>query len=198
MNLSLAFLKIVGRAILDAVAVGPAGDVLCDVLPEVARLVWDWWSNGRSPAERRAEVQALAEASPAEIRQAVAQTVEALAADQPPEIQRRLSIYLGAGTRGLAPRSGARVIHSGDTPPSQRTRTAFSHCCRATCLVFSQAIGRYPASTGSWKNCWELAASGKCGRPETRTSTPCRTVALKFCLDPSAKDHLLRHEAGHP
>src|SRR3954451_20817821 len=94
MALYAAFLKAVGKAALNAMGGGFAGDVVCNVLPEVARKVCDWWGAGKPPEERRAEVQALAQAPPAEVREAVDEAVAAVAADQPPEVQKRLTIYL--------------------------------------------------------------------------------------------------------
>src|SRR5262245_15344022 len=93
MGLRLAFLKAVGKAALNAVGGGIAGDVVCDVLPEMARKVAAWWGP-RSPKERKDEVEALAQAPPAEVRAAVEQVVAEVAADQPPEVKKRLSVYL--------------------------------------------------------------------------------------------------------
>src|SRR5258708_3204489 len=94
MALHVAFLKAVGKAALNAMGGGFAGDVVCDVLPEIAHKVKEWWGAGRPPEVRRAEVEALAKASPAEVREAVQLAVAEVAHDQPPEVKERLSIYL--------------------------------------------------------------------------------------------------------
>jgi len=56
-----------------AMGAGFAGDVVCEVLPEMARKVKDWWGAGRAPEARRAEVEALAGASPEEVRKQLEQ-----------------------------------------------------------------------------------------------------------------------------
>src|SRR6476646_2971702 len=94
MALYLAFLKAVGKAALNAVGGGIAGDVVCDLLPEVAEKVYQWWARGKPPAQRQAEVAALAEAPPKEFNLAVQQAVAEVALGQPEEVKERLSIYL--------------------------------------------------------------------------------------------------------
>src|SRR5262245_430705 len=94
MGLPLALLKVVGKGVLNAVGAGVAGDIVADVLPEVARDVCAWWKKGRTPEEQRAEVRALAQASPAEVREAVRNVVADVAADRPPEVQKALALYL--------------------------------------------------------------------------------------------------------
>ncbi|HXG10657.1 MAG TPA: hypothetical protein VNK04_12945, partial [Gemmataceae bacterium] len=61
-----ALLKFIGKAALNAIGIGLAADLVVDVLPEVAKDVWEWWGKKRSIQERQAEVEALAQASPAE------------------------------------------------------------------------------------------------------------------------------------
>src|SRR5262249_12975458 len=187
----------VGKAALNAVGGGVAGDVLCDVLPEVARKVCDWWGAGRSPAERKAEVEALAQAPPAEVHAAVEQAVAAVAADQPPEVRRQLSVYLSlvpaavraslrrpadpGGLHGAAPPEGAAPGPPLPPCPLPRSRR-----------------GARPLAGIDWELEELLGAGGfgevwKARNPHFDAVPP---VALKFCLDPAAKDRLLRHEAA--
>src|SRR5262249_23888382 len=187
----------VGKAALNAVGGGVAGDVLCDVLPEVARKVCDWWGAGRSPAERKAEVEALAQAPPAEVHAAVEQAVAAVAADQPPEVRRQLSVYLSlvpaavraslrrpadpGGLHGAAPPEGAAPGPPLPPCPLPRSRR-----------------GARPLAGIDWELEELLGAGGfgevwKARNPQFDAVPP---VALKFCLDPAAKDRLLRHEAA--
>src|SRR5262245_19659067 len=94
MRLPLGLLKVVGKGVLNAVGGGIVGDVLVEVLPDVARDVCAWWQKGRTPEEPGAEVQALAQASPAEVREAVRDVVADVAGDRPPEVQKALTLYL--------------------------------------------------------------------------------------------------------
>src|SRR6516225_7776967 len=94
MAVFLALLKAVGKAALNVVGGGVAGDVVCDVLPEVAQKVYEWWGAGKPEGQRRAELEALAQAPPAEVRQAVAEAVAAVAPGQPAEVRERLALYL--------------------------------------------------------------------------------------------------------
>src|SRR5262249_22646347 len=94
MSLPFAFLKIVGKGVLNAVGGGFVGDVLVDVLPEVAQDVCAWWKKDRTPEQRRGDVEALARAPEAEVRAAVDEIVLELAADRPPEARQALSLYL--------------------------------------------------------------------------------------------------------
>jgi hypothetical protein len=58
-SLPLALLKVVAKALLNA-----AGDAVRSILPEAARLAWEWWQGERMPQEQRAEVLALANPAP--------------------------------------------------------------------------------------------------------------------------------------
>ncbi|MBY0230523.1 MAG: hypothetical protein K2W96_14655, partial [Gemmataceae bacterium] len=89
-----AFLKGVGKAIVGCAIPGVVAEVLCEVLPEAARKMAGWWVGEKKPAERRAEVEALAQADPAEVKKLVGDVVAEVAADKPPEFQRQLSVYL--------------------------------------------------------------------------------------------------------
>jgi formylglycine-generating enzyme required for sulfatase activity len=197
MALYLALLKAVGKAALNAVGGGVAGDVVCDVLPEVARKVCDWWGAGRSPEERRAEVEALAQASPAEVRQAVEQALAEVAADQPAAVRERLSIYLSllpgavrASLRRPSDPAGAHVALPLDTPEGLLPLLP-AHLPRFQ-------PGDRPLPGIDWELEELLGAGGfgevwKARNPHFDAVPP---VALKFCLDPAAKDRLLRHEAA--
>ncbi len=94
MSVTLSLLGLVGKAILNAVGGGVAGELLCDVLPDVARNVWERWSKETSESQRRAEVQTLAQASDEEARRLVRQAVDEAAPGQPEEVKDRLVGYL--------------------------------------------------------------------------------------------------------
>ena len=94
MSVPVALLKVIGKGVLNAVGGGVVGDVLFDALPEVAHEVWAWWKKDRTPEQQREDVEALAKAPPAEVREAVKEVVAELAADKPAELQFDLERYL--------------------------------------------------------------------------------------------------------
>jgi hypothetical protein len=71
MRVPLMLLKFVGKGIGNAFGAGLAGDLLFEALPEIASDVWRWWAAERSPEQRRADLAALAQASPADIQDEV-------------------------------------------------------------------------------------------------------------------------------
>jgi formylglycine-generating enzyme required for sulfatase activity len=199
MPLLLGVLKVVGKGVLNAVGGGIAGDVLVDVLPEVARDVCAWWKKDCSPEERRAEVQALARASAAEVREAVREAVASVAGDRPPEVQRALTAYLAqvpaavrqslrrpADPAGVSLPLSLSLVEPDDVLPLLPAR-----------LPRFQA-GDRPLPGIDWELEELLGVGGfgevwKARNPHFDAVPP---VALKFCLDPAAKDRLLRHEAA--
>jgi formylglycine-generating enzyme required for sulfatase activity len=195
MSLHVAFLKAVGKAVLNAAGGGFAGDVLCEVLPEAARKICQWWGADRSPQQRREEIAALAQASPAEVRMAVDQALVAVAADQPAEVKRQLSIYLSlvpAAARASLrrPKEPAHPLDAFEDPESLLPMLP-AHLPRFK-------PGDRPLPGIDWELEELLGAGGfgevwKARNPHFDAVPP---VALKFCLDPEAKDRLLRHEAA--
>jgi hypothetical protein len=89
-----ALLKFAAKALLNAAGGGIAGDLLVEVLPEVAQDIWAWWSQNRAEGERRAEVEALAQAPEADVREAVTAVVREVAADQPAPVRQALATQL--------------------------------------------------------------------------------------------------------
>src|SRR5262249_6968239 len=94
METPVALLKFVGKALLSAAGVGIVGEFVAEVLPDMARDVFRWWARERSPAQRRAEVEALAQAPAADVRRAADQVARETAADNPPSAHRALSLSL--------------------------------------------------------------------------------------------------------
>jgi formylglycine-generating enzyme required for sulfatase activity len=199
MGLPVALLKVIGKGVLNAVGGGVVGDVLFDALPEVAREVYGWWFKDRTPAQQREEVQALVQARPAEVRAAAHEVVLELAGDKPPELQKALEIYLSqvpgavrqslrrpADPEGLSLPLALAFQEPEDVLPLLPTR-----------LPRFQP-GDRPLPGIDWELTELLGVGGfgevwKARNPHFDAVPP---VALKFCLDPGAKDRLLRHEAA--
>src|SRR5262249_46316068 len=177
MSLYLALLKAVGKAALNAVGGGVAGDIVLDVLPEVAQKVREWWGAGKSPAQRQAEIEALAKAPPAEGDKAINQVVAEGARGQPAAAKRRLSIYLAL----LPGAARASMRHAAPIEDEEDYLALLpSHLPRFK-------PGDRPLPGIDWELEELLGAGGfgevwKARNPHFDGVPP---VALKFCLDPS-------------
>jgi formylglycine-generating enzyme required for sulfatase activity len=199
MQTPFAILRVVGKALLNAAGGGIAGDLLIDVIPDVAQDVWAWWRKERTPEQRRADLQALAQAPPAEVQAAVQQVVAEVAGDRPIEEQIRLSRYLSEvpaalrrSLRGVsdAPGDSLPALLSLDGP-EDLVPLLPSHLPRFR-------PGDRPLPGIDWELVELLGVGGfgevwKARNPHFDGVPP---VALKFCLDPAARDRLLRHEAA--
>jgi formylglycine-generating enzyme required for sulfatase activity/serine/threonine protein kinase len=199
MSVPVALLKVIGKGVLNAVGGGVVGDVLFEALPEVAREVWAWWRKDHTPEQQRQEVEGLAQATPAEVREAVHEAVVAVAADKPPEVQRSLEIYLsqipGAVRQSLrrpADPSGLSLpLALAFQEPDDILPLLPAHLPRFK-------AGDRPLAGIDWELVELLGVGGfgevwKARNPHFDAVPP---VALKFCLDPASKDRLLRHEAA--
>ena len=94
MSTPLVFLRCVAKAACNAVGGGVVGDVLFDVLPEMAGEVWKWWDGERTPEQRRADLAAIATVTPSEAKAQVDLLVLELAADRPESQKQALALYL--------------------------------------------------------------------------------------------------------
>src|SRR5262245_30925194 len=90
----LMMLRCVGKAAANFFGGGIAGDVLFEVLPDLAGDAWKWWHGQRDAEQRRQDLAAVALASPAQVKQEVGQIVLEVAGDKPPAQQKQLEIYL--------------------------------------------------------------------------------------------------------
>ncbi len=199
MRLPVALLKVLGKAVLNAVGGGIAGDVLIDVLPDAAQEVWEWWRKARTPEEQREDVEALAQAPTAEAREAVREVVAEIAGDRPKEIQIALSLFLSQvpaavrqSLRRPADPSGRSLpAHLAPQGPDDVLALLPAHLPRFQ-------PGDRPLPGVDWELLELLGTGGfgevwKAHNPHFDGVPP---VALKFCLDPASKDRLLRHEAA--
>lgn len=199
MNTPKVLLKFVAKAVLNAVGAGVVGDVVVDVLPEVAKDVWEWWGRNRTPEERRAEISSLAQAQPAEVRQAAAEVVAEVAPDRPLADRLVLESYLGQMPAAVRQTLRRPSDPTGKTVPANFT---FGQPVDLLGLLPSKLPrfkpGDRPLTGVDWELVELLGSGGfgevwKARNPHFAGVPP---VALKFCLDPAAKDRLLRHEAG--
>jgi hypothetical protein len=199
MSVPLAFLKFVAKAALNAVGFGLGGEFVVEVLPEVAKDVWEWWGKGRPDGQLRDELEEVAQLPPAEGRRQAEQAVAEEAAGQPATVRAALTAYLSQVP--VAVRQSQRR----PADPSGRTVSAAQSLGKpADLLPLLPARlprfrpGQRPPGIGDWELEELLGAGGfgevwKARNPHFHNVQP---VALKFCLDPAAKDRLLRYEAA--
>jgi serine/threonine protein kinase len=181
-----ALLKFVAKAMLNAVGGGVVADLVLDVLPAVARDVWEWWGRGRTPEQQRDELQALAGASPPAVRQAVAEVIAEVAPNRPPGD--RLADYLGQ-----VPAAVRQSLRRPSDPSGKTVPPNFTFGRPEDLLQFLPGRlprfkpGDRPAGIGDWE-LMELLGVGGFGevwkaRNPHFGGPP---VALKFCLDKTA------------
>src|SRR5262245_32539119 len=90
----LMMLRCVGKAAANFFGGGIAGDVVFEVLPDLAGDAWKWWHEKRDQEQRRQDLAAVAQATPGQVKQEVKEIVLEFAADRPPAEQKQLEIYL--------------------------------------------------------------------------------------------------------
>lgn len=187
----LFFLKCVGKAALKAVAKAvPFGDVALDI----AREVNDAWEK----QHRLDDIQALVQASAKEIGSQVAAVVRELAANQPQPVRETLTAYLMQVPAAVQQSLRREADPTGTTVPRELSLNSAEDLV----TLLPQRLPRFhpgdrPLPGVDWELVELLGTGGfgevwKARNPLMDSVEP---VALKFCLDPAAKDRLLRHEA---
>ncbi|MBI1914837.1 MAG: Hsp70 family protein [Planctomycetes bacterium] len=183
--------KVAVRQVGNLVGFGIGGDVLVDV--------WDAWGKGADEQQKRAELQAMAQASPAEVRAEVERVVRAEAPDLPPEQHQQVAAYLQQ-VPSMLRRSLRRPAD-----PSGRTVPASLVLLRPEDLLTLLPArpprfkaGDRPLPGVDWELVELLGVGGfgevwKAHNPYFDGVPP---VALKFCVDPEARERLLKHEAA--
>lgn len=199
MGLPVALLKVIGKGALNAVGGGVVGEVVFEALPEVAREVWAWWRKEKTPEQQRQDVEALAQAPAPEVKAAVQQVVGELAGDKPPEVKKSLELYLSQVPVAMR-QSLRRPADPGGL--SMPLSLVFDEPDQVLPLLPARLPRFQPGDRPLPGIDWELVELlGTGGFGEVwKACNPhfdaVPAVALKFCLDPAAKDRLLRHEAA--
>ena len=195
MPLPLIFLKCVGKAVAkyigNQLGFGVGGDVAADI--------WESWCKERAAQERVAEMEALAQAAVSVMRVAVAEVVQEVAGDKLDALQQAVANYL------LQIPAAVRRTLRRPADPSGRTAPPAFRLEKADDLLplLPERTARFrpgdrPLPGVDWELEELLGVGGfgevwKARNPHFDAMPP---VALKFCLDPAAKDRLLHHEAA--
>ncbi|HEY7428853.1 MAG TPA: protein kinase [Gemmataceae bacterium] len=199
MPTSLALFKFVAKAALNYVGFGVGGDFAVEVLPEIARDVWQWWGKDRSPEQLRQELQEVAQLPAAEAASQAGRAVAEEAAQRPETERAALTAYLSLIPAAI--RQSQRRL----SDPTGRTMSLGLSLMKPDdmLIVLPPRLPRFkpsdrPPGIGDWELVELLGAGGfgevwKARNPYFDGVPP---VALKFCLDPASKDRLLRHEAA--
>ena len=200
MGAPAALFRFIARSLLNKVGFGIAGDFAVDVLPEIARDVWQRWRKGRGVEEIRLEIEAVAQASAQEARQQAADAAAEVAQEAPPERREEFREAAQAYLT-LLPGSIRRSMRrpedpSGTTVPP--THVPRSH--KDLVALLPSGMPRFkpgdPAPSGDWR-LEQLLGVGGFGEvwlarhPRMRSMPP---VALKFCLDADTASALRREE----
>src|SRR5262245_10840557 len=192
MAFSSILLRCLARAAVKNVAnlltFGVGGDLLTDV--------WDAWSRSQDKAGRKAEIEHLAAASPAEVRAAAAQAVLQEDPTLQPVLREQLVQWLTQ-----TPAAIRRSLRRPSDPSGRTLAPGLTPACPGDLAGllpprpprFRQ--GDHPPGLGDWQ-LEELLGVGGFGEV-WKASNPYfpRPVALKFCLDPDAA-RSLRNEAA--
>src|SRR4051794_7024261 len=129
MKIPLVLLKFVGKAVCNAVGGGVAGDLIFDVVPDVAEEAYKWWKK-RKPGEQQQDLAELANANPPEVLEMAHEIIEEEAPDKPPEVKKQLEVYLslvpGAIRQSLRRPSdpGGRTVSQQQLPKSSEELAA--------------------------------------------------------------------------
>src|SRR5262245_36525487 len=184
-----------------AVLLEHGGDLLAGQLPsanvlaDIARHAGSLWEQGQEPSRARAELEALAKASPEAIQQQVGETITATASNQPAEIREAMAGYLlqvpATIRRSLGP---SAEVFSTTRPASVSPQPRESLLSYLPTRLPLFRPGTRPLCMPDWELV-ELLGMGGFGEVWKATNPNLPPAALKFCRNADAVP-LLRNETS--
>jgi serine/threonine protein kinase len=173
----------------------PFGDVAYDV----AREAWERWERHRDEENIRDALEDAVQSAVHEVRDEAREAAHEVCVGQPPEIEKRVADYLTlmpalirrsfqrpSDGKGLSVPLRLSVVRPEDLLEFLPMR-----------LARFQA-GDVPPGVGDWElvELLGIGGFGEVWKAKHRFFDGIGSVALKFCLDPQAKDRLLKYEAS--
>jgi serine/threonine protein kinase len=170
------------------------GGVIYDVAEDACQRLRE----AHQEEQLRALVEAAALASPAEVKAAAEAVAAEVAADQPAPVREGLAVYLAG-----VPAAIRQSLRRPADPAGRSVPITFSLKRAEDLLQFLPrrlprfAPGDRPPGLGDWELVELLGVGGfgEVWKARHVYFDGIAPVALKFCLDPQARDRLLRHEA---
>jgi Protein kinase domain/Domain of unknown function (DUF4357) len=195
MSVPLLLFKHIARAYLNHIGAGVFGEIAIGIAEDVINS----WRAEKDERSRKAELEAIAQATAEQVKQAVQEAVELVAADRIEADRQAIAAYL-LQVPGAIRRTLRRA-----SDPSGRTLPSGFEMKRAEDLaaILPDRLPRFRPGDKPWANVdrvlVELLGVGGFGEV-WKVVNPSRPgfgpVALKFCIDAASRDRLLRHEAS--
>ena len=198
MRTPFVLLKFVAKALANAIGGGIVGDMMVEVLPAVAKDVWDWWKKDRTDEQRRTDIEAVAQARREDLIQPISVIVQEVLPDRPIEVQQAVATYLSEVPTSIRRSLRRPSDPSGTTVIASMVPNGAEDLLRLLPTRLPRfKPGSRPLIGVDWVLEQLLGVGGfgevwKATNPHLSSVEP---VALKFCLDPTAAK-ILRNEAA--
>ena len=198
MQTPLALLRFIAKAVGNAFGAGIAGDLLVEVLPEVAKDIWDWWGSDRDSDQRRTDIEAIIQANFEEIERNVSHIVREEVPQLSSARQEEVAAYLMLVPASIC-RSFRRQSDPGGMSVPQRLvpKSADDLIPLLPPRLPRLKRGDRPSGIGDWQleQLLGVGGFGEVWKAKNHYMQNMPPVALKFCLDPSAA-RILRNEVA--
>lgn len=196
-----ALLKWLARSLVKCIPMGEAvSDFATDVLPIAANEAYEWWHGDKTAEERRADLETLATADPAETKEdaaaAVQEAAKELDCEPSPELMNAVQRYLEQVPDAIRRSMRRPEDTQGRTvPPHLMPRNAHELAALLPQRPPQFKPGDRPIPGVDIELVSPLGAGGFGEVWRARKTHLGQDVALKFCLDPNASQSLRNETA---